>query len=518
MSFFPKDKPAESGTDYNLALAALVEQNQGKAVPFQAQVSSGASPKIANIPDSLLSVFQQSFPDMDFEVIEGGIRSKPKDKTAANIGASVPDGYSPKLADAGIRDYITALEKATTEEEKFSTAVRLNAAVQTQKAYRFGEFKGRAEAEYGIPDLMNAIERIKQAEAASPHNPGNGIPSKQRMDMMITLIGARTAAANRVKDFMDSDPSLSAAENLAKATITELEGKMRLEQRGELLDEKKRKRLERESLITSYEPNYVNNVQILKYGKLDPTRDLDVRNQLADGKIKLSETERMLATASDDTLTNLYSRSKDIKDKAMVLTLLEAKEEQITGDKAQAKRNIGFYKAVMDSDLGDQKNPFMTPAMRARWKQASSEATAQTALSSKSKDEAMSERSTALKREMLAEGVKAAFFGDVSTWQGLFKSDEVAQAILRGANDKKEKLTTTAFVDRYLAYNDGKPLEQKSKAIQAIMTSAAAAVGRSHVLPIPSEESIKMEAQRITAATMLRRSSIGSFIDNPFRN
>lgn len=452
---------------------------------------------------SMLATFEAAFPDTQFEEFvnsEGqkGIRSIGKKPSTFGSETPIPEGYSVDTGMRGIQDLQKALESATDDQEKAKIAITLNAAVQTQKAVQFGRFKRQAESEFGVPELMASIEQVKQAEMQSPYNPHTGMPSAQRMELIGSLGVARTRAAARVGELMQTDPKLAAAENLAKATLTQIDTSLKLVGRQEIIDERQRKKAAREAAIASFDPNFVNNVAILKLGKpADDKVSQSIREQIVDGKLKLSDTERLLATADDATLQNYYAQTKTPKDKGLALQMLAAKELQATGDVTTAGNNMKIFQAVMDSNLADQSNPYVTPTMRKRYQTANLEITSQSAASGKSKDELLAARSFALKREILGDVARQYILSDVANWQGLVSSDDTAKQILMQAKKDGKPLNFKSFVTNYLNTNDGKDLSAKSRALQAIIASATDSLPKSSIIPIPSAESMMQQAQML---------------------
>lgn len=512
--------------DLNKAMEEIAAQNQGMSMPFSAasmQIAKTGATEADNA--HLLSVFRQAFPDMDFEVsnVEGspGIVSKPKLVGATNSGQRVPEGYSVALAEQGIKDLQAALEKETDDEKKFSMATRLQIMAQTHKAYRFQEYKQRAENEFNVPELERSIAAIHQSELASPHNPRNGMPSQQRYSMMETLGVQRQRAASRISEMLAMDPTINAAEALAKGTILEMEGKLRFAGKKEAVDAKKAQNDAREALISSYDPHFLENVSIMTRGKVvDDLRT--IAEGLVDKKIVPSREQLMLAGANDEAIKNFYIGTKDLKEKEMALRLLEEREKKIAGPE-QAARNIKLFRTLSEKNLANEGDLSISPDIKRRYKQAQTEVTAQAAASGRSKDEMMAERTVGLKREMLSEVTRNAFYNDVAAWNGLIRSDATAQAIMKqfenGFDTEKfgkyksldpkkspqDTLNVNRFIDLYLNYNDGRSMADKNKALQAIITSSSEALPKSAILPIPTPESIMLETQAMVARAMMNQ-------------
>ncbi len=500
--------------DFISTLQDLVDQTNGRTVYVASPQSSIQVTKTGDVdPGRLLASFQAAYPDMTFETFtddEGrrGIRSLQKAQSPSPIGASLPAGYSPILADQGLRDLQAALENAQDDEERFSIATKLNTLVQTQKAFRYTQYKQRSESEFGVPELESAIENVRQAELRSPFNPGNGMPSQQRLALIEQLGVARSRAGQRIGEFMQTDTALVGAENLAKGTIAEIEGRMKLAGMTEILNERRAKKAAREAAISSMNPSFVQSASVLAQGKLlaDDKELGAFAASIYDGKVKLTETQRAIANADDDSLLNFYYTAKNPKDKQLVLNVLDARERIATGNEEEAKRNMQLFKTISGLDLNDQKDPRITPQMKERWKQLQTQVVAQAAASGKSKDEMLAAGANALRRELMAQAVKASFYSDVSNWDGLIKADESSKVIIQQAKKEGIKaLSFKDFVDRYLDFNDGKSLQDKSKNLQAALISGISAMPNSAVLPIPSQESLQLEAQALIAQRVSRR-------------
>lgn len=505
---------ADNNPDFIAALQELVGRNSPQDVYIASPASSIQITKTGDVDQGrLLASFQAAYPDLNFETFndqEGrsGIRSLPKLKGASAIGHVVPDGYSPQLASQGLKDLQAALENSKDDEERFTIATKLNTLVQTQKAFSFTKYKDRAEREFGVPEIETAIEQIRQAELRSPFNPGNGMPSQQRMALIEQLGVARTRAGQRIGEYMQTDTSLIGAENLAKGTIAEIQGRAQLAGRQELLDERRAKKDAREAAISSLNPTFVNSVSVLRNGRnLESGADLSAfAAQIVDGKIRLTDTERAIATASDENLVDFYLTAKAPKDRQTILSVLDAREKAVTLDDKQAKRNMDLFKAITALDLSDTKNPMVTPQMREKWKRLQSEVTANAAATGKSKDEMLATGANALRRELMAQAVKASFYSDVRNWEGVIKSDDLAKGIMRQTQIEGQKIVSFKdFVDRYLDTEDGRNLQEKSKSLQAALVSSVTALPPSAVLPIPSQESLMLEAQQLIASRVMRR-------------
>lgn len=459
-------------------------------------------------PDSgenLLRIFQEAFPDTDFVLtaeegkprITGMRKQIPPDATK-----TVPDGFDPNLATRGIKEMTAALESAATDEDRLKVATRLLAMINTQKAYNFESYKTRAEAELGVPDLVNAIERVRQAEIGSPYNPQTGMPSQQRLTLLETLGVARSRAANRVKELLETDVSLVQSENLAKATIIEMEKGSLLAGRELLREERESKRIAKETAIGSMNPEFIQNISILRNANSKPgeTERRAIAEGLYDGKIKLTETERLLANATPDSIKAFYLVEKDQKKKEQALQLLAAKEAASVGDEAQAKRNMDLFRRVYATDVADLTQT-RDPALSARVRQKSQQNIVAYP-DTKTRNEVNAQDRVAFQNEYLTRIVNDAFQNDVSQWQGVVQSDDTAKAVIKQMRAKDpKKMDMRRFISEYLNYNDGKPLSDKSKALQAITSSALGAFPTSVILPIPSEESVMLQTQRMLASS-----------------
>lgn len=500
--------------DLDSALSNLT-RDPGLNRPGSMQIirtTAGVSETDRNDPKAMLSVFEQAFPDDIFESFiteqgQSGVRTVGKKQRKYE---PVPEGYNAQIASRGIADVKTALEKATTDEERVKLAIQLNQMVTVQKAHNFNSYKSAAETEFGIPALLQAIEGVRQAEARSPFNPGNGMPSAQRLELINHLGIARQRAASRVAELMGADPAIVEAESLAKSTLATIDAVMKLDERKDRNEDRDARRSARRAAIDSIDQAFVDNVGILKLGKTpDEKVSLSIREQLVDGKIKLSDTERLLVTASDETLTNFYAQTKNEKEKASILSILGAKERKTAGDEATAKRNVEIFRKVMSIDLSDEKNTMVTPALRKKWKQANQEVIAQAAASGRAKDELLGQRAVALKRELLDDVIRQAMYGNVRTWQGVIQSDDLAKHILNDPKNKDKNISLQEFIGQYAAVSNGKNWLEKSKSIQAIAASALSAMPKSAILPIPSEESLMLEVQRMSVGALTRNSYDG---------
>lgn len=483
------------------------ESNQ--EMPFNAASTAGVQdPKVARYTntDNLLNVFSQAFPDQDFEITADeqgrrGIKSKPKLARSSESGTVVPTGYSAPLAEKGLQDLQTALEAAKTDEERFEIASKLNIATQVYKAHKFGEYKRRADAEHSLPELELALTKIRQAEAASPFNPRNGMPSAQQMTILETIGLARARSANRIKEMMDHDTTIASAEALAKGTIASIQGKLVMEGRTEELERKRAQKEARNAAISAMPPEFLQAVSVIRNGTVS-TDLTEIAAQIYDKKMLLNEGERFLASASPDTLKDFYNVSKNPKERGLALKLLETYENDVVGDKKQTAKHIELFKKISEKGFQDTNDLSIPAHIRERYRRMQSEITAQAAASGKSRDEMLQEGTLALKRELLADTVKTAMFSDLSNWNGLIKGDTTAQSVFKQAGDKK--LDLKRFVSDYLMYQDGKTIEQKGKSLQAIMASGMESLPRSVVLPIPSAESMMLEAQAMTAQMISR--------------
>jgi hypothetical protein len=454
---------------------------------------------------SLLKVFQEAFPESDFTLTE--TEGKPtirgmRKQIPPDANKLYPEGFSPKINLSGIEEMRKALESAITDEDKLSVSIKLLAMIATQKAYNFTNYKSRAELEYGVPELVTAIEKVRQAELASPFNPGTGMPSQQRLQLLETLGTARSRAAIRVKELSDSDISLAQSEHMAQATILEMEKGSLLAGRQLVREEKESRRIAKETAIGAMEPSFIQNISILRNARGDPT-DTERRaiaEGLYDGKIKLTETERLLATATPDSIKAFYLVEKDQKKKEQALQLLAAKELAAAGNESQAKRNMDLFRKAYSIDVADI-TVTRDPTLSARVRQKNQQNIAAYP-DKKTRDEVGAQDRVAFQNEYLNNVINQAFQSNVSEWQGVVQSDDTAKAVIkqmRAVNPKE--LNMRKFISEYLNFNDGKSLAEKSRAIQAITASALAAFPTSVVLPIPSEESIAMQTQRMLASS-----------------
>ncbi len=485
----------------NDVLAGMVSATRAST-----QVRSDAAP---DPQQRMLSIFEAAFPDQEFETVvedgvSRGVRGRPKASSAVPQ-ASIPEGYSPQRNMVAIQEMQSALEKATTDADKYKIATNLNILVNTQKAYNFGVYKQQSEAEFGVPDLVMAVERTKQAELASPYNPGTGMPSQQRLELLQALGVARGRAAVRVGELQANDPTLAAAENLAVGTIKGVQGSVGLAQKEAILDEKARVKMARDAAISSFDPSFLDNVGIMKRGKIvtDPTERAALAGDIYDNKIRLTETETLLANAKSDTLQNYYLSTKDPKDKNLVLTILQNKELQVTGDPAQAERNIKLFKAVFDMDLGSD-DARIPKQIKDDWKKANTEALAQAAGSGQSKDALLLNKRVALQRQFLASLVKEQVLGDVKGWQGLITADNAARGVLI-AHGGKEPLPVGKFITAYMDANKQQDPKKTVNALRGIIVSAYEGLPRSNVLPIPAPDSALLEADRLIAAQTINQ-------------
>lgn len=499
------------------ALSQLVDANTGRALPFQAASGMSIAKTGATKDENaeLLSVFSAAFPDQDFKVTDfngqKGIESKPKLVRSPEAGADVPAGYSIRLAEQGIKDLQVALEAAKTDEERFTIATRLNASVQTQKAYKFGEAKRRSEAEYGVPELEMAINQVKNAERLSPFNPGTGMPSAQRMVLIQQLGVARTHAAARVQEIIGSDPAIAHAENLAKGTISEIQGRTVLEGRAERLDSERMRKQARSAAVASMDPIFLESVAALtQRSDTSPAGLITLAEQIYDKKMILNDFDATIAKATNENLTAMFPLVKAPKDREKILQVLQRREELATGNKEEAAKNMKIFSTVMGKNL-DSADPQIPSELRNRYKKAQAELTARSATMHKDeRDMASASSGAGFKRELLGEIVKQAFYFDVDSWNGLVKSDGVAKNILHKSRQDKKTLNLTRFSDEYLSHNDGRSLIDKGKALQAIIMSATESLPRSAILPIPSAESFQLEAQR-----MISKQVLDFFFTNP---
>lgn len=457
---------------------------------------------------NLKSLYESAYPDLLFNIETTGdnvrITSSPREKNNVSSSALVPSGFSPKLASAGIADLQASLEKATTDKEKLEIAFKLKAMVATTKSVKFQEYKSRAEAEFGIPDILLSIDNIKRAEMLSSNNPGNGMPSRERLALISSLGVARTHAANRIKEMSDNDTAFAAAENLADATISALRIGSVLDERQARQDARDEKAYAREAAIVSLQPEFLTGISTVRFNNPAPDQKTmrSIAEQLVDGKLRLSETEKVLAGADADSLKGLYVGLKDPKEKEMAFRLIEAKELALNPDKTQAKLNVQLFKEIFAKDLTNLKD---APGISKRYKQRVQEISIQMAgASTREKDQEMQRMGVAIRNEYLGEIVKREFNRDISRWGGLIQSDETAKAIMLQHRGDKVPLSITRFIDEYNAYNDGKDKGKKSQAIQAIIVSAVEALPRSVVLPIMSPESALLEAQRMTASQSIK--------------
>lgn len=462
----------------------------------------------------LKNVFEQAFPNLEFELTtdeqgKKGIRSKPKPTLARadETGQVIPEGYSFATAEQGVKDIQAALEAEKDPKKKFEIASRLSIAVASLKAHRFADFKRRAEAEFGIPELEMAHQRIYQAELTNPNNPGTGMPSMQRMALIESLGVQRVRAANRIQEMLAHDVTIASAEALAKGTMDGIRGSAQLENLFEGIDLKQQRKDTRESTIRNYEPAFLQSVSIIKHGKR--TDDLyGIGENIYDGKIKLNKVEEFLVGANPDSLKEFYVKSNNPKDRELALKLLQSHEEDVVGNKEVAQRNVNLFRTISDKNLSNNADVEIPAHIKRKYKQADVEAAGKAAASGRSKDEMLDESSRALKREMLTELTKQAIYKDVNQWNGLIRSDETAQAVIRANGNKPMNLQK--FADAYMAYKDNRSFADKGKAFNAIITSATESIPRSIILPIPSAESIQLEAQRIIASQ-----AFNFFFSNP---
>ena len=508
------------------ALADIIASTPSSNQSFIQIANTSEGGQTPDRMQSMLQIFQSAFPDMDFTIADNAegqksVKGRQKQQPAG-VSNAIPDGFSPQRNAAGIQDLQSALEKAATDEDKLQIAVKLNAAVQTQKAFNFTKYKQQAEAEFGVPDLIQATNRIQQSELASPFNPGTGMPSAQRLQILEVLGIARVRASNRVNELAQNDITLAGAENLAKSVIVGLEKGLAVAGKQGLLEDKEARRLTKETAIGAMDPNFIQNVSILRNATADPTdsQRRAIAEGIYDNKIKLTEIERLLATATPDSIKGFYLTAKEPKHKEQALQLLEAKEIALIGDEKQAKRNMTLFKQAYTHDVADLATTG-DAQLSTRVKQKNAENIARYP-DKKERDIVNAQDRVAFQNEYLNRIVNNAFSNDVSGWQGVIQSDDTAKSVLKQmrAYNPKE-LNMRKFIIEYLNYNDGKSLGDKSKAIQAISASALSAFPQSVVLPLPSEESIQMQTQRMIASAYVgaqfRFATSPFMTDNPFR-
>jgi len=453
----------------------------------------------------LQSTFSQTVADLEYHTFEefpGKVFAKERKKSVP-APTPVPNGYSPALAQKGIEDLTTALEKATTDKDKLDIALKLSVAVNTQKAYKFDDYKRRAEAEYGVPDILNSIEHIKRAEMTSPSNPGTGVPSRERMDLITSLGAARTHAAQRIREFMATDSDLARAESLAHATIEGIKIGSTIDARQSVADERRMKRDALELAISSVDPNYVAGVAIVKHGNADPSPDQ--RRAIAEGlvtnKLHLSPIENAVANANPEALKTIYFGARDVKEKELAFRVMAERERAAVGDK-QAETNMKLFKMVSDKDMSKIADE---PQIAQKYRKRISEINATMAgAGNKEKEAEILRAKHGIQQEYLGSLVQRAFYSDVNNWNGLIKSDDTAKAVLLQSQRDKKPISANEFIGKYLNYNDGKRMDQKSMSLQAIITSGFEAIPRSVVLPVPSPESALLQAQSMIAAEQLR--------------
>lgn len=491
-----------ASVDLNAALFELLETR--KQGPSFLEITKTTEIQQPDAGNNMLRIFQEAFPEMEFSL--GDVEGKPnirgmKKVAPPDASKYVPDGYSPQLAARGITEMQTALEAEPDELKRLEISTKLLAMVNTQKAHNFNTYKSRAEAEFGVADLITAADRVKQAEMSSPHNPQTGMPSLQRLQLLETLGVARQRAANRVKELADNDITLAGAENLAKATILSVEKGALAENRRAIIEDRDSKRYAREAAISSMEPALIQNISILRNAQAQP--DDAARQAIAaglyDGKIKLTEFERAIVTANPESLRGLYLLEKDPKKREQVLQLLSAKEEAASEDPIQAKRNMDLFRKVYSVDPSDQTQT-RDPAFSDRVRRDNQNLLVRYP-DKKARDEVGAQNRVAFQNEHLANVVNQAFQSDVSTWGGLVQSDETAKnALSRMRKTNPNDMGLRRFISTYLAETDGKDLATKSKSLQAVISSAFGAFPRSVVLPIPSEESLMLQMQSMMAS------------------
>jgi hypothetical protein len=477
----------------------------GQNKPSFLQITKTTENQVPDSGETLLRVFEEAFPEMEFALTT--TEGKPtitsmRKQIPPDVKTATPEGFDPKLNTRGITEMEQALEAAITDEDKLAAATRLLAMVQTQKAYNFNEYKVRAESEFGVSDLVTAIDKVKQAEISSPYNPHTGMPSAQRIQLLEVLGLARVRVANRVKELSEADVSLVRAESMARATIMEMEKGAALAGKAMLREERDARRLAKETAIGSMNPEFIQNISILRNANPAPneTERRAIAEGLYDNKIKLTETERLLANATPDSIKAFYLVEKDQKKKEQALQLLAAKETAVTGNPAQAKKNMELFRRVYSTDVADAaqtRDPELSDRVR-RKSQQNIAAYPDT----KTRSEVAAQDRVAFQNEYLNRIVNQAFQNDVSQWQGVIQSDDTAKLVIKQMQAKDpKKMDMRRFISEYLNYRDGKDLADKSKALQAITASALSAIPGSIVLPLPSEESVMLQTQRMMASS-----------------
>lgn len=427
--------------------------------------------------------------------------------------------------ESGVSLLKQSLESSTDPAEKINIAIKLNQMVTEQSVFNYNEYKSQAELQSGVPDLIKAIELIRQQEATAPNRPSNGMPSDQRLALIKQLGAARQDARQYTEELMKGDTGIAQATALAKATLSQFAALDDIDRLTATKEKKQTEEIFKQEQLQN--PQRLNRIGAIMLG--NPSPDDKGREAIADriakGKLKLSDWEEALSAASTDNLHSMLFDSKvstNPKMSTQIKSVLLSDEIAKTGDKPLAEAHMKILDTVLKLDLdqllekqGIKSNPDMDSiiiAYQVQKKAGSQVSTANVGKTNKEKQDAGTELEKKARIQILQQVSTDLFGGNVRGWNGVIKSDPSAQAILSQIPIEQD-VTAKDFITRLMTAKDGKTIKQKSDIARQLVASAAVSAQGSAVLPVPSAESFILWADRAAAQAIAGRGSYAPIYD-----
>lgn len=431
--------------------------------------------------------------------------------TIADPAVSVADpAFNPQVNASGLALLTKALQEATDPQEQLKIAFQLKQQAQVQLSFNYGKYTKTAEAQFGVSDLTASIANLKSAETVDPMNPRTGAMSKPRFDTMQALGVAQEHVKSKVEELLKNDPVVTNALKLADSTIEFLKTSTALEGRDLIQQEKQAKIDAREGAIASNlnNPSLISRLAAVTTGEFlpQPATRQALATQLADGKVKFKGDEQFLLGASTDIIQQYVTLTSDKAKQAVALNILKADEIiALKGNVKQADINMALMKNALSVDLTDPKIPEI---YRAQWKQVQTMALSQVGISQKEKDKELAVKGLNIKMGLLKTQVEGLFTNNPQAWDGAIKADQTAKAIFDGA---KVPMDASSFINSYLHYNDGKPLQQKITTLRSFVKNAADAWPISAILPNPTPDSLLQRVDRIAVQAIISARRLDTF-------
>ena len=436
--------------------------------------------------------------------------------------------YDPTKVASGIDLIKAQLAKPDiTDSEKLDLAVKLKVMAADQATHNYNKYVKQADLRFGVTDIEAAIASVKQAEAMDPRNPGNGMPSNERMALLTTLGQTRAYATQYVNELVHGDSTVNEAKNLADsiiATFNLADNKIKLD---ELKVNEQMKVQQKTELLAN--PRLLTRLIGVNGGTDfgDAARSI-AADSVVRGKAKIDDfTKSMISADPTELYNNFFDPTLSPDKRQKIKNILRADEVVNTGDPALAARRLEILDRVMTANLdnpmgeaanvlGEQYKPQVSDALKAR-KGAIDKEAAASRLNPKSNKEKDAERARIdieTKKKLLGIMATEDFNGNVFQWKGVIQSDPTAVALLSKA-DKSKPMSAAEFITSYINMNSGKSLKEKSNALRGMVETAVGAVQNGAILPPPKADSMLLLLDKI-AVQSLTTGVRNNYMENPF--